>query len=237
VDKIDAWIKIFVVLVMLSALSLVVGYIIHDPFVGLILLAVILTLLVVTVEPATGKAMAQVTIPIVIILFVFQIVLNPTFQFEIWMLVIVGAILYLMFTLFTGGGALEGSLIDAKMSLKLFPIYALAILLASIADPSHRTTAVMMAVTIGGMMVLYMVFLRDYDEWPEVTYGPNTVIAMTDLDPRGKVKTGGEVWWARATDPPIRAGENVLVRGVSGVTMIVSRDKDDQDLEHEATND
>lgn len=236
-DKIDAWIKIFVVLVMLSALSLVVGYIIHDPFVGLILLAVILTLLVVTVEPATGKAMAQVTIPIVIILFVFQIVLNPTFQFEIWMLVIVGAILYLMFTLFTGGGALEGSLIDAKMSLKLFPIYALAILLASIADPSHRTTAVMMAVTIGGMMVLYMVFLRDYDEWPEVTYGPNTVIAMTDLDPRGKVKTGGEVWWARATDPPIRAGENVLVRGVSGVTMIVSRDKDDQDLEHEATND
>jgi membrane-bound ClpP family serine protease len=123
------------------------------------------------------------------------------------------------------------------MSLKLFPIYALAILLASIADPSHRTTAVMMAVTIGGMMVLYMVFLRDYDEWPEVTYGPNTVIAMTDLDPRGKVKTGGEVWWARATDPPIRAGENVLVRGVSGVTMIVSRDKDDQDLEHEATND
>ncbi len=236
-DKIDAWIKIFVVLVMLSALSLVVGYIIHDPFVGLILLAVILTLLVVTVEPATGKAMAQVTIPIVIILFVFQIVLNPTFQFEIWMLVIVGAILYLMFTLFTGGGALEGSLIDAKMSLKLFPIYALAILLASIADPSHRTTAVMMAVTIGGMMVLYMVFLRDYDEWPEVTYGPNTVIAMTDLDPRGKVKTGGEVWWARATDPPIRAGENVLVRGVSGVTMIVSRDKDDQGLEHEATND
>jgi hypothetical protein len=86
VDKIDAWIKIFIVLVMLSALSLVLGYMIHDPFVGLILLAVILTLLVVTVEPATGKAMAQVTIPIVIILFVFQIVLNPTFVFEIWML-------------------------------------------------------------------------------------------------------------------------------------------------------
>lgn len=236
-NKIDAWIKIFIVLVMLSALSLVVGYIIHDPFVGLILLAVILTLLVVTVEPATGKAMAQVTIPIVIILFVFQIILNPTFQFEIWMLVVVGAILYLMFALFTGGGALEGSLIDAKMSLKLFPIYGLAILLASIADPSNRTTAIMMGVTIVGMMVLYMVFLREYEEWPEVTYGPNTVIALTDLDPRGKVKTGGEVWWAKATDPPIRAGEHVLVRGISGLTMIVSRHEDDQRLEHESVND
>ena len=236
-DKIDAWIKIFIVLVMLSALSLVVGYMIHDPFVGLILLAVILTLLVVTVEPATGKAMAQVTIPIVIILFVFQIVLNPTFVFEIWMLVVVGAILYLMFALFTGGGALEGSFIDAKMSLKLFPIYGLAILLASIADPSNRTTAVMMAVTIGGMMVLYMVFLRDYEEWPEVTYGPTSVIALTDLDPRGKVKTGAEVWWAKATDPPIQAGERVMFRGISGVTMIVSRQEDDQSLEHESTND
>ena len=236
-EKIDAWIKIFIVLVMLSALSLVVGYMIHDPFVGLILLAVILTLLVVTVEPATGKAMAQVTIPIVIILFVFQIVLNPAFVFEIWMLVIVGAILYLMFTLFTGGGALEGSLIDAKMSLKLFPIYGLAILLASIADPSNRITAIMMAVTIGGMMVLYWVFLRNYEEWPEITYGPENVIALTDLDPRGKVKTGAEVWWAKATDPPIRAGEHVVFRGISGVTMIVSRQEDDQSLEHESTND
>ncbi len=236
-DKIDAWIKIFIVLVMLSAVSLVVGYMIHDPFVGLILLAVILTLLVVTVEPATGKAMAQVTIPIVIILFVFQIVLNPSFVFEIWMLVVVGAVLYLMFALFTGGGALEGSLIDAKMSLKLFPIYGLAILLASIADPSNRTTAIMMAVTIGGMMVLYMAFLRNYEKWPEVTYDPEIVIALTDLNPKGKVKVGAEVWWAKATDPPIQAGDRVVYRGVSGVTMIVSKHEDNQSLEHEATND
>ena len=236
-DKIDAWIKIFIVLVMLSALSLVVGYISHNPFVGLILLAVILTLLVVTVEPVTGKAMAQVTIPIVIILFVFQVVLNPTFQFEIWMLVIVGAVLYLMFALFTGGGALEGSLIDAEMSLKLFPIYGFAILLASIADPSNRTTAIMMAVTIGGMMVLYMVFLRDYDEWPKVTYDPEIVIALTDLNPRGKVKSGREVCWAKATNPPIQAGERVMFRGVSGLTMIVSRHEDDQSPEHESAND
>lgn len=94
-----------------------------------------------------------------------------------------------------------------------------------------------MAVTIGGMMVLYMVFLRDYEEWPEVTYGPTSVIALTDLDPRGKVKTGAEVWWAKATDPPIQAGERVMFRGISGVTMIVSRQEDDQSLEHESTND
>ena len=57
------------------------------------------------------------------------------------------------------------------------------------------------------------------------------------MDPRGNVKTGAEVWWAKATDPPIRAGKHVVVRGVSGVTMIVSKHEDDQGSKHETTND
>ncbi|MHA2241423.1 MAG: hypothetical protein ACXACE_07425 [Candidatus Thorarchaeota archaeon] len=85
-DIIDAWIKILVVMLMMSALSMVVGFLVFDPFVGLILLGVILTLMVLTLEPATGKAMAQVTIPIIVILFVFQIILNQAFVFQPWML-------------------------------------------------------------------------------------------------------------------------------------------------------
>ncbi|MHA2285139.1 MAG: hypothetical protein ACXABZ_04650 [Candidatus Thorarchaeota archaeon] len=96
-DIIDAWIKILVVMLMMSALSMVVGFLVFDPFVGLILLGVILTLMVLTLEPATGKAMAQVTIPIIVILFVFQIILNQAFVFQPWMLVVVGAVLYMMF--------------------------------------------------------------------------------------------------------------------------------------------
>ena len=68
----DAWIKILVVMVMFSALSMVMPFLLIDPFVGLILLGVLLTLLVLTLEPATGKAMAQVTVPLVLILFVFN---------------------------------------------------------------------------------------------------------------------------------------------------------------------
>jgi hypothetical protein len=73
-------------MLMMSALSMVVGFLVFDPFVGLILLGVILTLMVLTLEPATGKAMAQVTIPIIVILFVFQIILNQAFVFQPWML-------------------------------------------------------------------------------------------------------------------------------------------------------
>ena len=220
----DAWIKIFVVMILLSSMSMVIGFLIFDPFVGLILLAVILTLMVLTVEPATGKAMAQVTIPLVLVLFVIQVFLNPDFEFELWMLFIVGAVLYMLFSMFTGGGIVEGGFIDAKISLKLFPIYGLAILLSVFADPSRRLTIYIMIATVFGMMILYMAFLRDYDKWESYEYGKmHNVVAIEDIRPKGKVKMGAEIWWAKTTGPPIAAGETVRVLGISGMTAIVAK--------------
>ncbi|MBD3406409.1 MAG: hypothetical protein GF411_09885 [Candidatus Lokiarchaeota archaeon] len=222
----DAWIKVFVVLVLLSALSMIVGYIIFDPFIGLILLGVILTLLVLTVEPATGKAMAQITVPLIIILFAFQTMLTPSFEFEWWMLVVVAAVLYIMFTIFTGGGSfVEGAFIDAKVSMKLFPLYAVAIIAATIIDPTNRLTVYIMVGTIGCLMILYFIFLRNYDDWPQHQYGTTQNIeALTDINPRGKIKIGSEIWWAKTTGPPIQAGEKVTIIGLNGLTMLVIKD-------------
>ncbi len=224
----DAWVKIFVVLMLMSALGLAVGIITMNPFMGLILLGVLLTLLVVTLEPASGKAMAQVVVPLIIILFVFQIFLNPTFTFEPWMLIIVGIMLYLMFAMFTGGsGVLEGGFVDAKVALKLFPVYGLAIIVSAFVDPTLRTTVYIMTGTIVCLMAIYWFALRDYDKWPEWNYGQfREVKAITDINPRGKVKFGAEIWWARTTGPPISSGEKVAVLGISGMTMIVSRESD-----------
>ena len=136
--NIDAWIKILVVMVLMSAMSLVLGILVFNPFYGLILVGIILTLMVLTVEPATGKEMAQVVIPIVIILFVFEMILvGASFIFDPIMIFVVGAILYMMFAMFTGGGGImEGGFIDAKLSLKLFPIYGVAIFIAWFIDPT-----------------------------------------------------------------------------------------------------
>ncbi|TFF93443.1 hypothetical protein EU546_06210, partial [Candidatus Thorarchaeota archaeon] len=218
----EAWIKILVVLIMLSALSWVVSLLVFTPFIGLILLGVLLTMLVLTVDPATGKAMSQVIIPIIIILFVFQVFLSAS-TFQIWQLVVVGAILYLMFAMFTGGGVTEGGFIDAKLTLKLFPIYGIMIFVSALADPSFRTTVYIMAGTVFSLMGLYAVFLRNYDEWPEYEYQRRGgLVAMTDINPKGKVKAGAEIWWAKTSGPPIRKGEEVRLLGTSGLTMIVA---------------
>ena len=227
----DAWIKIFVVMIMFSILSMVMTYFLVDPLIGLILLAVILTLLVITLEPATGKAMAQVTVPLVVILFVLEIFLTSlqtVIVFDYWMLLVIGFVLYMMFTMFTGGSSfVEGGFIDAKVSLKLFPFYGAAILLSMYIDPTRQLTVYMMAGTVIAMMGLYFVFLRDYDQWPAYSqFKYSDIHAISDINPKGKVKTGAEIWWAKTTGPPIKSGEKVVIVGISGMTMIVAKPED-----------
>ncbi|MFW9869187.1 MAG: NfeD family protein [Candidatus Thorarchaeota archaeon] len=224
----DAWIKILVVMIMFSAISMVMTYVLIDPFIGLILLGVLLTLLVLTLEPATGKAMAQVTVPLVIILFVMQVFFNPLFIFNDWMLLIIGLVLYLMFTIFTGGSSFtEGGFIDAKVSLKLFPLYGVAIFLSVLIDETRQLTVYIMSGTVFCLMILYFAFLRDYDKWPTYSqFKYSDIHATTDINPKGKVKTGAEIWWAKTTGPPIKAGEKVVIEGITGMTMLVRRPDD-----------
>lgn len=229
----DAWIKILVVMIMFSALSMVMTIFLVDPLVGLMLFGVLLTLLVITLEPATGKAMAQVTVPLVIILFVMEILFTDMYSpeplsFPFWMLFVIGAVLYILFMMFTGGSSfVEGGFMDAKVSLKLFPIYGIAIFLSVLIDETHKLTVYIMAGTVIGMMALYFAFLRDYDKWPaysQLKY--SDIHAISDINPRGKVKTGAEIWWARTTGPPIKTGEKVVIVDIKGMTMIVARPED-----------
>lgn len=225
----DAWIKIFIVMIMFSAMSMAMTYFLVNPLVGLILLGIILTLLVITLEPATGKAMAQVTVPLVVILFVMDVFLmRATLVFDFWMLLVIGFILYIMFMMFTGGSSfVEGGFIDAKVSLKLFPLYGGAIFLSMLIDPTRQLTAYIMAGTVMGMMALYFVFLRDYDKWPAYSqFKYSDIHAISDINPKGKVKTGAEIWWARTSGPPIKSGEKVVIVSITGMTMIVAKPED-----------
>jgi membrane-bound ClpP family serine protease len=171
--------------------------------------------------------MSQVIVPVIIILFVMQIFLRPDIPIDLFSLIILAGVLYFLFAIFTGGGGfVEGGFLDAGVTCKLFPLYAVAIILATLADPTYRLTIYIMAGTIFCLMGLYFVALRDYDKWPTYTdYGPErrTAIALTDIDPKGKVKTGAEIWWAKSTGAPIKAGEEVIIVGVTGLTMLVSR--------------
>jgi membrane-bound ClpP family serine protease len=135
--------------------------------------------------------------------------------------------LFLMLAIFTGGGGfVDGGFIDAKVTCKLFPFYGVAILISVLIDPTRTITVYLMVGTVMGLMVLYGIFLRGYDKWPEYSkYGKmRDVIAISDINPIGKVKAGAAIWRARTDGPPISEGEKVSVLGITGLTMIVGRE-------------
>jgi membrane-bound ClpP family serine protease len=177
--------------------------------------------------------MAQITVPIVVILFAIEVfytnLLSPEpVVFDLWMLLVIGFVLYIMFTVFTGGSSfVDGGFIDAKVSLKLFPFYGAAIFLSILIDPTRQLTVYLMIGSAIGMMVFYFVFLRNYDEWPAYSqFKYSDIHAISDINPKGKVKTGAEIWWAKTSGPPIKAGEKVVIVSITGMTMVVARPED-----------
>lgn len=48
-------------------------------------------------------------------------------------------------------------------------------------------------------------------------------IAITDINPRGEIRVMSEFWQAIAQDPPIVAGQEVLVVSMDGMTLVVKR--------------
>ncbi len=53
-------------------------------------------------------------------------------------------------------------------------------------------------------------------------------IARSDLDPGGIVFLNGERWRAVAENPPVREGERVRITQVSGLTVVVRREQEEQ---------
>ncbi|MEM2142833.1 MAG: NfeD family protein [Candidatus Thorarchaeota archaeon] len=221
----DAWIKIFVIIIMLSLLSWVANIVFYNPLMGLIMMGAIVTMLIAVVEPATGKATAQVTIPLILVLFAIQVITQPSYSFDLAGILLVGAVLYFLFAVFTGGSSgIEGGLMDPGIAIKLFPLYGIVFFLSGMADPTYRLTAMIMIGTVFLLMLLYMLALRGYDKWPLYEYGKTRDIeAVTDINPRGKVKSGSEIWWAKTIGPPIKTGERVDVVAIDGLTLIVSK--------------
>jgi membrane-bound serine protease (ClpP class) len=52
-----------------------------------------------------------------------------------------------------------------------------------------------------------------------------TGVVVSELAPEGKVRVNSEVWTARVADGVVRAGEQVRVLSVEGVTLRVTKDE------------
>ncbi|MFP3172110.1 MAG: NfeD family protein, partial [Acidilobus sp.] len=91
--------------------------------------------------------------------------------------------------------------------------------------PKYVLADVSIAV-VGAVLGLYIRWIAAPMKRRKPMAGPESLIgdvgvALTDLSPAGEVKVQGIVWKARAASGNIKAGEQVRVVRVEGLTLIV----------------
>ena len=97
------------------------------------------------------------------------------------------------------------------------------------ADPFLRVSWTVLATMVALSAVFFaaVISLAVRSQLRKPSTGPEGMVgesgeAVSDIDPRGKVRVHGELWDARS-DRPVRKGERVVVKGLDGMTLIVER--------------
>ena len=95
------------------------------------------------------------------------------------------------------------------------------------ADPYVRISWTVLATMVALSAVFFaaVISLAVRSQLRKPSTGPEGMVgeigeAVTDIDPRGKVRVVGELWDARC-DRPVRKGEQVIVKGLDGMTLVV----------------
>jgi membrane-bound serine protease (ClpP class) len=85
----------------------------------------------------------------------------------------------------------------------------------------------LVAIVVGGLVDIVEVFIfRRWSQRRKVRVGVEvlvgrTAIAIGALTPRGQVRIGGEIWEAWS-ESPVARGDDVVVRGIDGLTLLVA---------------
>ena len=217
--------KLLAAFFLIFILGSVVFFIVAvDPLLGLIALAIVSIIMIALFDPVTAKTTSLVIMPLVIITFIFYLITFPR-ALSIWDVLLIGIILYVMFIIFAGAEGMMGkaALLQSKVALKLMPAYAAVVFVALVVDPTGKLAAITLSGTILMMMFLYVAFLKDYDKWP-IYHGliGKKGIVIEELNPKGKIRIGNEVWWAiSAMKTTVPIDTKVVIVRINGLTAYV----------------
>lgn len=85
----------------------------------------------------------------------------------------------------------------------------------------------LVAIVVAGCIdILEVIVFRIWSQRKKARVGVQmlvgrTAVALGAIAPRGQVRVDGEIWEARS-DSPVARGEDVVVSGVDGLTLLVA---------------
>ena len=217
--------KLLLAFLLIFILGNIVFFIVAvEPLLGLVALTIVSIVMVALFDPVTAKSISLIIMPLVVIMFMFYIFTFPR-ALSIWDVILIGIVLYILFIIFAGaeGMASKSALVKSKVAIKLMPAYAIVMIVAMLSDPTGKLAALTISATILVLMGIYIVVLKNYDNWPAYRYVVGKVgVVEVDLTPRGKIRIGAEIWWAESIDGrKIEKGTKVVIVKVDGLTAYV----------------
>jgi membrane-bound serine protease (ClpP class) len=124
----------------------------------------------------------------------------------------------------------HGFALIAGVVLGAFGIYYLSLGLQYSPSPITGLTEIEL-----GLLIVFGVIAGLYIRWvigplrkrskltgPEAMIG-KTAVAVTDLKPKGEVRIGGEIWRAESLSGDIAKGDQVTVRALNGLVVVVEK--------------
>ncbi len=190
----------------------------YNPLLGLVVLFTSVIILAISTDPSSAKVMMKLFMPIIIILLVLAISMD--YIGEITREISIVAVILLFATTLILGAAIGG--MDVGSGIALAPMIIIPTLLALLADPSGNLAVIVASsLLFGWMFFVYLLTKNPPPEYP-IGFGKKVGVAITPLNPKGKVKIGAEIWNGVSKQVPIREGEEVYILEKVGLELMVT---------------
>ncbi len=209
--------KAFLIFILFIFLITGISVLTYDPIAGLIIIFLSVILITMVFEPATGKALLKIFIPVVFLLVILSAIVSSVGKLSYEMTIIITLIVFLFFI---GSAAAMGST-EMKSALMLAPLIVIPTFFALLIDPSGRLAIIVASSIMFGFLTLILYLVRNLGEPYDVTMPERFGVAIEDISPKGRVKIGGEIWWAHTEKWNIKKGDEVYVVEREGLELRV----------------
>ncbi len=201
----------------LLIISMAMNTIIYDPLMGLSLILLGILIISLAIDPASAKALMKVFAPVIFALILLPIIFSVTGALNRELAII--SILFLILLFITSGALMGG--VEAKSSLVLTPLIAIPTLVAFLYDPTGTLAFLISTTMVFGFLFVTWYLVRKIPPTKEFVVLDKVGIAIEDIAPRGRIKIGGEIWWAVTRGWRIRKGDRVYVTGKRDMELVV----------------
>ena len=111
--------------------------------------------------------------------------------------------------------------LEAKSSLVLSPLIIVPTLFALLYEPTGRLAVMIASSLMFGFLFVTWYLVRKIPPVRDITFPSRIGIAIEDIDPRGRIKIGGEIWWAITRGWRIKKGDKVYIIDKRDLELIV----------------